>query len=99
MHEQAPDQLVIIEGLHFANDMNVIRNSPIQLETPNKLVYSFHLYSWQHEITNYVTYKNYVKGMDKNVAFLLNEDQDYSAPLWLGEFGQNTDDNYWKFTI
>lgn len=44
--KRAPNQLVIIEGLSYANDMSVIKNSPIVLSTPNKLVYSFHMYSW-----------------------------------------------------
>lgn len=42
----APDSLVIIEGLNYANKMSMIRNKPITLDYPNKLVYSFHLYSW-----------------------------------------------------
>lgn len=33
------------------------------------------------------------------MAYLLEEGQEYTAPLWLGEFGQNTDDNYWSYTI
>ena len=23
----------------------------------------------------------------------------YTAPLWLGEFGENTSDNYWNFLV
>jgi endoglucanase len=41
-----PDQLIIIEGLNYALDMDFIRSMPIQLEITNKLVYSFHLYSF-----------------------------------------------------
>lgn len=40
-----------------------------------------------------------MEGLDKSVAFILEEGHEYTAPLWLGEFGQNTDDNYWDFTI
>jgi len=41
-----PTQLIIIEGLNFANKMSPIRNDPIKLDIPNKLVYSFHYYDW-----------------------------------------------------
>ena len=42
----APNQLIIVEGLNFANDMAPIKDNPIQLDLPNKLVYSYHYYSW-----------------------------------------------------
>ena len=30
---------------------------------------------------------------------MLEEGQDYSAPIWLGEFGTNSQSTYWKFLI
>ena len=42
----APDSLIFIEGLKYANEMSMIKDSPITLDVSNKLVYSFHLYSW-----------------------------------------------------
>lgn len=53
---RVPDHLIFIEGLNYANDMQMIRDSPITLEVPNKLVYSFHLYSWQN-VTSYDNYE------------------------------------------
>ena len=50
-------------------------------------------------MTSYDTYEKYVSGLEKAVGYLLVEGQDYTAPLWLGEFGQNTKDNYWDFTV
>ena len=41
-----PDQLIIVEGLSYAYDMSPIKTSPIELNKPNKLVYSFHYYDW-----------------------------------------------------
>jgi len=37
--------------------------------------------------------------MDKAVGYILEEGHDYTAPLWLGEFGENNSSNYWKFLI
>ena len=37
--------------------------------------------------------------MDKEVGYILKEGMPYTAPLLLGEFGQNTSDNYWKFLV
>ena len=52
-----PTQLIIIEGLNYANDMAPIKTDPIQLDTPNKLVYSFHYYSWQPDVAGYDSYE------------------------------------------
>lgn len=86
---RTPNQLVIIEGLNYANKMSMIRDSPITLDMPNKLVYSFHLYSWQY-VTSYDSYEEYVAGLNDEVAFILEEGQSYTTPLWLGEFGTNS---------
>ena len=37
--------------------------------------------------------------MTQNVGFILEEYQPWTAPLWLGEFGQDEIDNYWEFLI
>ena len=78
--------------------MDMIRDSPITLEVENKLVYSFHMYSWE-SVTSYKNYDKFVAGINESVAYILEEGQAYTAPLWLGEFGQNTSDNYWEYTI
>lgn len=96
--EVAPHQLIIIEGLNYANDMSMIKDSPIKLAVDDRLVYSFHLYSWQR-VTSYRNYDKYEKGLNNAVGYILEEGHDYTAPLWLGEFGENTQNNYWNFTI
>ena len=37
--------------------------------------------------------------MNDQVAYILEDGHEYTAPLWLGEFGQNSDDSYWDYTI
>ena len=96
--KRTPDSLIFIEGLNYANEMSMIRDSPITLDVPNKLVYSFHLYSWQ-SVTSFKTYDKFVRGLNKEVGYILEEGMPYTAPLWLGEFGQNSSDNYWKFLV
>ena len=50
-----PGQLIIVEGLSYANQMTMIKDSPIKLDVPNKLIYSFHLYSWER-MTSFDSY-------------------------------------------
>jgi len=38
--------------------------------------------------------------LDYNVAFMLEEGKEYTAPVWLGEFGTNNNkNNYWDYLI
>jgi endoglucanase len=86
--ESLPHQLIIVEGLNYANTMSMIKESPIQLSAPNKLVYSFHMYSWQ-SVTSFNTYSAFVEGLTAEVGYILEQGQPWTAPLWLGEFGDN----------
>jgi endoglucanase len=92
------DLLIFIEGLDYANDMLPIKTDPIHLDVPNRLVYSFHYYDWQY-LTSTLTYSLFKKGLEKNATFMLEEGHDYTAPVWLGEFGTNSDSKYWKYLI
>ena len=94
-----PTQLIIIEGLNYANDMMMIKTDPITLDTANKLVYSFHYYSWQPDVARMDSYENLRDDLDKNIGFIIQEGQKYTAPLWLGEFGTADNSNYWKYLI
>jgi len=44
-------------------------------------------------------YDKFRDGLDKNLTYMLEEGHDYTAPVWVGEFGDNTQDKYWKFLI
>ncbi|RFU30119.1 hypothetical protein B7463_g6225, partial [Scytalidium lignicola] len=98
-----PDWLIIVEGTSSSNDLSVVRNHPIVLDIPDRVVYSAHVYSWSGWGSlggMYATrsYASFAKSMKENWAYLLEED---IAPVWIGEFGaphqpENGDANYWK---
>jgi hypothetical protein len=81
--------------------MSPIRNDPIKLDIPNKLVYRFHYYDWQPSVASFDgSYAEFRNDLDNNVAFMLEEGQEYTAPVWLGEFGtSNQSNNYWSYLI
>ena len=94
-----PNHLIIVEGLNYANNMSPIKDDPIQLDIANRLVYSFHFYSWEQKVAKTDSYDELRDDLDKHVAFMLEENQPYTAPLWLGEFGTNSESDYWKYLI
>jgi len=91
--------LIFVEGLNYALDLSMIKDKPIYLDYPNRLVYSFHLYSFSLPDMNFTDYDQFKKQMDERYGYILEEGQDYTAPLWFGEFGTDISDNYWKFLI
>jgi hypothetical protein len=46
IHKINPNQLIFIESPFSATNMYPIRKSPVKLDIPNKVVYSWHYYSF-----------------------------------------------------
>lgn len=97
-----PNWLMIVEGISSANDLSGVRNRPVTLTRPNRVVYSAHVYKWSGWGQLYPfskrTYSDFAAAMEWNWAYLLTED---IAPVWVGEFGtpgqpSGGDRNYWS---
>ena len=85
IHEISPQLLIICEGLDYAGDLTGVASHPVKLAQPGKVVYSMHDYPWP--VHQNQTQAAYFEQMNKAGGYLLTEG---IAPLWLGEFGDNT---------
>jgi endoglucanase len=85
IHEINPHPLIICEGLSYAADLTGVARHPVRLDRPGKVVYSMHDYSWFHPAGQ--PRRAYVDQMTRAGGFILS---DQVAPLWIGEFGNNT---------
>ncbi|EPZ34200.1 glycoside hydrolase [Rozella allomycis CSF55] len=105
--------LIIVQGpfevkltkFSYPQTLEKIPGRPLELDVPNRVVYSCHDYSWFHREFNFQEMKdtdeNYEK-IKKNFQIRWgNLSKQY--PVWLGEFGtvhsfQGVENNtYWKF--
>ncbi len=86
-----PGALIICEGIinyktgAYEGDLSVVRDLPIHLSNPAKLVYSVHEYP--REIGEYrgpESGAGYVERMNKMWGWLMKENV---APVWIGEMG------------
>ena len=89
-----PQLLIVVSGLNYDLDLSFVRYSPIQELVPqsirNKIVYEGHWYSW----SNYgqsTECRKIQEGVQQAWGYLLEENQRYTAPVWLTEFGTNVD--------
>lgn len=68
------------------------------------LVFTGIMFSWLFwMVGTYGTYETYAAEVDSKWGYLVNSDIDASpsqvAPIWLGEFGTDADDLYWKYLL
>lgn len=80
-----PNLLQIVEGVSYALDLTGVANLPVQFNVPNKLVYSAHDYPFDHNgLTNAAALES---ALNQAWGYILTPKQNYTAPVWLGEFG------------
>jgi aryl-phospho-beta-D-glucosidase BglC (GH1 family) len=102
IHAIAPDWLIFVEGVGSYNGENYwwggqlkgVRNRPVVLTTPNRLVYSPHEYGQSVGFQTWLAYDNQqapanwpnnLYGVWDNAwGFIFKEN---IAPIWIGEFG------------
>lgn len=79
-----PDWLIFVEGIKYAASLEGVKQRPIELSVPNKLVYSVHEYSW-FTANLMPDSSSYAMVLDGLWGYLL--DAPYEVPVWVGEFG------------
>ena len=77
-------KLFICEGPSYDTDMSAVGAHPVG--TGPGTLYSLHDYSWDHPQSE--TQDAYNAAMDARAGYLVTQGK---APLWIGEFGTNTD--------
>ena len=95
--------LVFVQGISFANNLKNVKDKPLTLSVPNKLVYSAHVYDHQINKFHFDTYEKTAKEFDLMFGFIADDevrDEAYSAPLFIGEFAAvDAKANYWLFML
>jgi aryl-phospho-beta-D-glucosidase BglC (GH1 family) len=96
---KTPRWLIIVEGLNSADDLTAVGGNPIVLKTPKKLVYSAHQYGFFRPGLPAIpglggTYDTMDAGQlssasQKQWGYLTEPAQPFTAPVWLGEFGDS----------
>lgn len=80
-----PNMLIIVEGINYALNLTGIASLPVKLSVPNHLVYSAHDYPWDHN--GAITEAALFQTLDKAWGYIVTPGQPYTAPVWVGEFG------------
>jgi endoglucanase len=86
-----PNMLIIIEGLDYAAQLRSLYSDPLELKIDNRLVYSFHSYSFFK--SNGDLYDVSEQRWGSDWGYILSQGQSYTAPVWVSEFGTSRGDN------
>ncbi len=80
-----PKLLIVVEGVNYAADLTGVANLPVRLNVANRVVYSPHDYAFYH---NGLTGESALAtDLNTEWGYIITPGQSYTAPLWLGEFG------------
>ena len=77
--------LIMVEGVSYSLDLTGVAALPVKLPVANKLVYSPHDYPFDH--SNYASAADLAAQYDPAWGYIVTPGQPYTAPIWLGEFG------------
>ena len=77
--------LIMVEGVSYSLDLTGAATLPVKLPIAGKLVYSPHDYPFDH--SNFASAADLAAQLDKQWGYLVTPGQAYTAPIWLGEFG------------
>lgn len=109
IHQINPNLLIIVEGINWTGIpiinghrplLTPIKDSPLVLDHPNKLVYEVHVYGYtgpthtgdDSSSPKQMRYRDMDEAtlkstFDSEFGYVLEKGQRYTAPVWLGEFG------------
>ncbi len=79
------ESLIVVAGVAYGSDFSGAYYDPLVLSVPNRLVYTPHDYSWFHGTLT--SYEDLAADLGGWWGFLIVEDQPWTAPVWVGEFG------------
>jgi endoglucanase len=87
---EAPDWLVVVEGLQYAADLTPAYTHPVRLSRPGRLVWAAHDYRWMHTAGELSAYPLFGTVLGVRFGGLTVEGRPFTAPVWLDETGTCT---------
>ena len=89
--EIAPHRRVFVGGLEWSQHLEGVREKPIALSVPNRVVYATHEYSFFHaDIGAHGHAGNpraYAETLGDRWGFILTKGKPWTAPIWVSEIG------------
>lgn len=86
IHVANPNALIVVGGVNYATDLSFLAGKPFDRSNlGDKVVWEFHTYSWSSSVTS--DCPAYKKLLGNLAGYLLTQNQAYTGPLWLSEFG------------
>lgn len=82
-----PRLLIIVGGIDYQTNLAHVRNAPVRLSIPNRLVYAPHDYAWNRSPAELAAPQLFARKSYERWGYLLAPGKPWTAPLYLSEFG------------
>jgi endoglucanase len=108
-----PNLLIIVQGIFhlelfdrsYPQTLKHVWKRPIQLNVPDRVVYSTHDYTWQHRYLDFS--QNYADDGPEYKRFIATMERRWGKvaekyPVWIGEFGTwhgTSFDTFWRWML
>jgi len=93
-----PNILIIVGGILSNGNLMGALVRPIQLNSPQRLVYTGHIYTFSPVISD-LPYPYFKTVMHNMQTFVADAGHNYSAPYWMGETGCGGNSEKWEHII
>jgi len=87
----APHWLIVVGGLDYQAHLRGIREQPLQLPQPGRLVYAAHDYAWVHKPAELADPATFDAAAWARWGHVQHPGQPYTAPVFLSEWGGCTE--------
>ncbi len=85
--KENPRLLIIIGTPHYQTDLKVVRDNPVRLSVPDRLIYAAHDYAWDRKADELADPLTFDIGSWQRWGFVREEGQSFTAPVYISEWG------------
>jgi len=82
-----PKLLIIVGGIDYQNHLTGVRDQPVTLSVPGKLVYAAHDYAWNRKPEELSDPAAFARRSHERWGFVRDPGQPWTAPVYMSEWG------------
>ncbi len=82
-----PDLLVIVGGINYQANLAGVRDHPVVLSVPQRVVYAAHDYAWWQEPAMLADPKAFAAEAEQRWGYVREPGHTYTAPVYISEWG------------
>jgi endoglucanase len=88
-----PNWLIVVGGTEYQGNLTGVRDAPVELSLPHRVVYAAHDYRWFHPDAELQDYPAFRAQIEQRWGYIATPGKPWSAPVYVSETGTCTNPN------